>query len=255
MRLLSAFAVALIPAWGQLAALRNPRTSPEDVAAGGKIFRSHCAECHGIAGEGGRGPSLKTGVFFHGSSDAELFANISDGIPGTAMPGVFFSADQVWQIVAFVRSLSQNREAPPAGDPQRGARLFRQHGCLSCHLVRGEGGIQGPDLSVIGSQRSAAHLKEAILEPNARVLRDHWHVKIVLENGAAYSGFLLNEDTHTVQILDFQRGLQSLEKRFFTSFSVEKTSLMPSYRDKLTRDEVQDLVAYLWSLKRKGVEQ
>ena len=50
-----------------------------------------------MKGEGGRGPNLRTGVFFHGGADADLFRNITDGITGTAMPGVFFSPDQVWQ--------------------------------------------------------------------------------------------------------------------------------------------------------------
>src|SRR5438046_7595298 len=93
-------------ACGQEAEVNNPHTTPADVAAGAKIFRSHCAECHGLKGEGGRGPNLKTGVFFHGATDADIFLNITDGISGTAMPGVFFSRDQVWQMVAYVRSLS-----------------------------------------------------------------------------------------------------------------------------------------------------
>ena len=52
---------------------RNPRTTPADAAAGAKIFRSHCAECHGLKGEGGKGPNLSSGVYYHGSSDASLF--------------------------------------------------------------------------------------------------------------------------------------------------------------------------------------
>ena len=38
--------------------LRNPATSPADIDAGTKTFRSHCAECHGFKGDGGRGPNL-----------------------------------------------------------------------------------------------------------------------------------------------------------------------------------------------------
>src|SRR2546425_6829389 len=113
-------------ACGQEAEVNNPHTTPADVAAGAKIFRSHCAECHGFKGEGGRGPNLQTGVFFHGATDADLFRNITDGIAGTAMPGVFFSADPVWQVVAFVRSLSQRGTGGPSQDNSRGAKLFRE---------------------------------------------------------------------------------------------------------------------------------
>src|SRR5437870_7088282 len=116
--------------FGQEAEIKNPHTTPADVAAGAKIFRSHCAECHGLKGEGSRGPNLQAGVFFHGSADADLFRNITDGIDGTAMPGVFFSADPVWQVVAYVRSLSRTGERPPPGDSARGQKLFREKGCI-----------------------------------------------------------------------------------------------------------------------------
>jgi putative heme-binding domain-containing protein len=222
----------------------------DDVSAGAKIFRSHCAECHGLRGEGGRGPNLTTGVFFHGNTDADLMRNISDGIPGTAMPGVFFSPVQVTHLVAYVRSLSQSGGAgQPPGDPANGEKLFREKGCIGCHLVRGEGGYRGPDLTTIGSQRSAEHLRQAMLDPNATVLRAYWVAKATLENGAAYTGFLRNEDTHTVQILDFSKGLTSLAKHDFRKFEIDKHSIMPSYQGKLSGNEVNDLVAYLWSLK------
>lgn len=243
-------------AFGQENELKNPHATPADAAAGAKIFRSHCAECHGLGGEGDRGPKLTTGVFFHGSTDADLLRNISDGIPGTAMPGVFFSPDQVWQVVAYVRSLSRTGSTDrPAGDPARGGKLFRDKGCTACHLVRGEGGVQGPDLSVIGSQRSVEHLRQAILNPNAQVLREYWVAKITHENGATYSGFLMNEDTHTVQILDFSRGLRSLSKHDFRKFEIDKASVMPSFTGQLRENEVNDLVAYLWSLQRQRGSQ
>ena len=225
----------------------------EEVSAGAKIFRSHCAECHGLKGTGGRGPNLSTGVFFHGGSDADLMRNISDGIPGTAMPGVFFSPVQVSHLIAYVRSLSQSGGAnQPTGDAANGAKLFREKGCIGCHLARGEGGYRGPDLSTIGSQRSVEHLRQAIFDPDATVLRAYWVAKVTLENGATYAGFLRNEDTHTVQILDFSKGLTSLPKREFRKFEIDKHSIMPSYRGRLSSNEATDLVAYLLSLKLQG---
>lgn len=251
MRIAPILLIAAI-AFGQEAEVRNPHTTPADVAAGARIFRSHCAECHGLKGEGGRGPSLQTGVFFHGGADADLFNNITDGITGTAMPGVFFSRDQVWQVAAHVRSLSQTGANRPAGDPAHGAKLFREKGCIGCHLVRGEGGFKGPDLSVIGSQRSVEHLRQAILDPNAKVLRDYWVAKITLENGASYTGFLLTQGAYTVELLDFSKGLASLPTHDFRKFEIEKSSIMPSFKGRLSETEVNDIVAYLWSLKRRS---
>src|SRR5262249_9716262 len=155
---------------------RNPFTSPADVSAGAKTFRSHCAPCHGLNGEGGRGPNLTTGVFFHGSSDLDLLNNISDGIAGTEMPGLFYSPDRVWQIVAFIRSLNSGNEIKPAADVARGREIFRSKGCDRCHRVDGVGGRLGPDLSDIGRTRSPAHLRTAVVDPNADVPQRYWVV-------------------------------------------------------------------------------
>ena len=168
------------------------------------------------------------------------------------MPGVFFSRDQVWQVVAYIRSLSQSGANRPEGDTAHGATLFHEKGCIGCHLVRGEGGFKGPDLSVIGSQRSVEHLRQAILDPSAKVLRDYWVAKITLENGANYAGFLLTQGAYSVEILDFSKGLASLPTHDFRKFEIEKSSIMPSFKGRLSESEVNDIVAYLWSLKRRS---
>ena len=231
--------------------VKNPHTTPADVEAGARIFRSHCADCHGLTGLGGKGPDLTTGVFFHGSSDGALLKNVSDGIDGTAMPGQFFSADQVWQVIAYVRTLaSKGSHQPPPGDRSRGGQLFSAKGCPGCHMVRGAGGVNGPDLSFIGSQRPAGQIRQSILEPNAQVDMAYWLADIVLENGVPYKGFILNEDTYQVQLLHPSKGLLTLPKRDFRKFAVQKTSAMPSYQGKLSEADLQDLVAYLWLQQR-----
>ena len=230
----------------------NPHVTAADRESGAKIFRSHCASCHGTRGTGGLGPDLTTGSFFHGTSDAELFQNIANGISGTAMPGVFFEGTQVWQIVAFVRSLGGARSTNSLpGDAARGQQLFRRQGCFDCHLVRGEGGVKGPDLSVIGSQRSAAHLRESILDPGKNVSEEFWVAKINTSDGAAHSGFVMNQDTYTVLILDFSRGLQAYPRSELRDFGIDRSSIMPAYKGKLSQTELDDLVSYLVSLKRR----
>lgn len=220
---------------------------PADLSAGAGMFRSHCAQCHGSKGQGGAGPNLTTGVFFRGSSDQDLFNNITNGIPGTAMPGVFFDTRQVWQIVAYVRSLRRTTGAAASGNPRRGAELFREQGCGGCHLVRGEGGVRGPNLSTIGSERSVEYLRESILDPNAKVPPEYWTAQITLNDGASYAGRVMNQDTYIVQLLDFSKGLVSLPRSSFRSFEIQKTSTMPAYKG----NEVDHLVSYLASLKHR----
>jgi putative heme-binding domain-containing protein len=224
----------------------------EDVAAGGRLYASHCAECHGAAGEGGRGPKLTAGVFYHGSSDEALFQNIQRGIPGTEMPGTYHEGRQIRQLAAYVRSLSARRTAEGAkGDAQRGAALYRQSGCGACHSVQGEGGRLGPELTYIGSARSAAHLRRSIVEPAAEVAQAWWPVEVETNDGATHRGYLLSEDSFHLRLIDEREALRSVERATIRRFTVGKgKTLMPSYAGKLSDTEMEDLLAWLSGLRR-----
>ncbi len=227
---------------------RPAQFTQADRDAGAKTFRSHCSTCHGMNAEGGRGPNLAQGVFYRGSSDEELLRNISDGITGTEMPGLFYSPDRMWQVVAYLRSLAQRETA--AGDHARGATLFAAK-CAGCHRVAGQGGRLGPDLTQIGSSRSLRHLREAITNPDADVRERYWRVSATSGDGKPVQGSLLNEDTYTVQFIDDAGNLKSLAKSDLRGYSVAKKSKMPGFA-KLPASDLDDVVAYLSSLRRPG---
>lgn len=243
-----ALILAAFPAWAQHEEVENPRQSPEDVAVGAKIFRSHCAVCHGLEGVGDRGPNLTTGVFRHATSDGALHEVISRGIPGTEMPGVYFNGAEVWQLVAYVRSLSGRAETV-AGDAAAGRTIFASKGCARCHRVNSEGGRSGPDLSRIGGARSLAHLRASVVNPNEKVLPNQWRFSGMTKDGTIVSGRLLNEDTYTVQLFDSRMGLMSLAKADMASYEVLKDSAMPSYEGSIAGKDLDDLLAYLASLR------
>jgi putative heme-binding domain-containing protein len=235
--------------------VRNPHTTAADVAQGAKTFRSHCSPCHGFNGEGGRGPNLSNGVFYHGSSDADLLRNISDGITGTEMPGLFYSPDRVWQVVAYLRSLNASSKPASQQDIGAGAKLFQSKGCAGCHRVNGEGGRSGPDLSEIGKTRSNEHLRQAIVEPDLDVRQRYWLVSATDTAGRKISGHLMNEDTWSVQLIDPKGALLSLPKSDLRDYKVEKRSTMPSYKARVSDAELGQLVAYLSSLRPAGGSQ
>lgn len=230
---------------------RNPKTSAADVAAGRETFHSHCSPCHGYNAEGGIGPNLAAGVFYHGSADADLYRNISHGIAGTEMPGIFYNGDRIWQVVAFIRSLHVPDQRP-AGVASRGAAIYASSSCASCHRINGVGGSLGPDLSNVGAFRSVAYLKESILTPDASVDRKYWVASFDDGSGRRVRGFVENEDTYTVQILDLKMQLHSYDRVSIRNFKVEKTSPMPSYKGRLSAEQLQDLIAYLWTLRPSG---
>jgi cytochrome c oxidase cbb3-type subunit III len=233
--------------------MANPHTTAEDVAAGGRIFHAHCAVCHGPDGAGGRGANLTRGAFRHASSDEELYNIVAEGIPGTEMPGVFFNGTQLWQVVAYVRSLNERADrAALRGDAAKGKPLFfGKAGCQTCHMVDGEGGRMGPDLSLIGETRSAEHLRTSLLKPNERIFPYDRSVHAVTRDGKTITGRRLNEDTYSVQLIDSQQKLVSLLKDELAEYEVIRESTMPSYEGKLSDAELDDLIAYLASLQRK----
>ena len=223
----------------------------DDVATGAEYYRLRCAECHGDYGEGGRGPNLADGVYYHGGTDDDLLDTIQNGIRGTEMPGFGSSRERLRQVVAFIRTL--NEGANPAdvpGDPARGATLFRDRGdCLSCHRVGAEGSFGGPDLSSIGSRRSLDHLRSSILVPNDDVRRRYWVVTITENGGESSMGFALNEDRHSLQLLELEGRLRSFDKTKLESIDWSKSSLMQSYDGVFEESELDDLLAYLVSLR------
>ena len=179
---------------------------------------------------------------------------IRDGIPGTGMPPFTFSEKERWQVVAYVQSLRRTvgaKESP--SDAAAGAKLFRGNGeCAQCHTVEGEGGRRGPDLSHIGAGRSLEELKRSILSPNEKVSPAYWQLRATTKKGITVTGRRLNEDTFSFQLLDSEQHLVSVMKSDLEEYDLDKNSVMPPFEQTLSQREIDDLVAYLATLKPKG---
>lgn len=225
--------------------------TPQDIENGGLIYQTSCAFCHGPEGDGVPGVDFSTGVFRRGSTDDELVRIIIGGIPGTAMPPSSYSEGQAGTIVAYLRSLAASpRGTNVAGDANRGRTIFEGKGqCRTCHSVAGVGSRVGPPLTDIGARRRLVELQRSIVEPNVEIRTDNRSVRATTRDGATLSGRLLNQDTFTIQLLDAQDRLLTLEKSNLRDHEVLKNSPMPSYRGKLAEEELADLVTYLSSLR------
>lgn len=221
-----------------------------DSATGARLFRSNCAPCHGIDAIGGRGPNLAMGRFRTAVTDSTFLEVITKGIPGTAMwaAASLRTAQEQRQILAYVRSLARNQSAL-AGDSARGAALFAgKGGCPACHSLAGSGGTIGPDLTDIGWKRGPARLRESVLAPNATV-EPFWFQVTVTDGGRTFTGRLMGEDTYSVRMLDAQGQLRGFRRADVEEVAVSRQSLMPGVLETFTPDEVDDLVAFLSSLR------
>jgi mono/diheme cytochrome c family protein len=102
-------------------ARRNPlEGDPDAVAAGGKLFDLHCAECHGELAEGARkGPSLRADEVRR-STPGTLFWILSNGVVRRGMPvWSKLPEPQRWQIVSYLKSLGPQKMLPNARNDTR----------------------------------------------------------------------------------------------------------------------------------------
>jgi putative heme-binding domain-containing protein len=232
------------------------RFVPVEVEAGSRLFQANCTGCHGPEGDGVPGVNFSKGQYRRVSSDDDLLRIIVRGIPGTPMPPSSFSEGQATTVVAYLRTMAASGGASPttstSGDVRRGKAIFDGKGqCATCHSLNGAGMRSGPNLTEIGTFRRAIELERSLIDPDAEIRPENRSVRIVTRDGATITGRLMNQDTFSVQLLDPNERLMSYEKANLREVTVLRNSPMPSYRDKLTPQELGDLVAYLATLKGK----
>ena len=226
------------PASDSASLLRVPRLQER----GHALYEQQCAGCHGRKGDGQgvfaarlspRPRDFTRGLFRYRSTptgqlptDADLSRSVTHGLAGSGMPafGAFLSPADIRAVVAYLKRFSPRftREAPPpplpVSDPPavsaerlaRGARLYRDSGCPSCH---GPGGR--------GNGRSGQDLKTSEGEPIApRDLTDRWRFRGGSSPPAVY--------------LRLAAGMDG--------------SSMASYSDALTEDQMWNLALYVLAL-------
>jgi putative heme-binding domain-containing protein len=229
--------------------------TPGDIQDGERVFLGQCARCHGPDGTDVQGVDLSHNSFKHGTTDEDLIGIIRNGIPGTAMPPHTMTPFVANTVVAFMRNMATGGAATVrVGNAKSGKAVFEGKGnCLSCHRVRGNGARSGPELTDIGAARRAVEIQDSILNPDAQILPPNRSVKLVTKKGESISGRLLNQDGFTVQVFDSRERMLSFQRADLKEFTILDRSPMPSYKGKLTDDELADLVGYLVSLK--GINQ
>jgi putative membrane-bound dehydrogenase-like protein len=123
-------------------------------------------------------------------------------------------------------------------------RLVFQRNCAQCHRLNGEGGDVGPDLT--GSDRAnLSYVLENVLDPSATVGRDYRLTTIATTDGRLLSGIIREQNDQTLTIQTVNDRL-TLDRSEIEEMKPSPQSMMPEgLFEKLTPDEVRDLVAYL----------
>ncbi|HUF76996.1 MAG TPA: c-type cytochrome [Longimicrobiales bacterium] len=239
------------PAPAAAQAVADHTYTAEAIEAGSRVYVAECALCHGPNGEGVDGIDLRRGLFRNAGSDEDLRRIITTGVGGSRMPAFDdLRPEELDGVVAYIRAgFDPSGVAVRVGDAERGEAIFAGAGrCTQCHRVNGEGGRRlAPDLSDIGLVRTPAALQRTILDPTSALLPINRPVRIVTKDGEAVRGRRLNEDTHTVQVVDAQERLRSFVKADLAEYEVRTTASMPT--PELTPEQVADLIGYLLTLR------
>jgi len=235
------------------AALAQQRYIPAEIEAGGRLYTSNCTGCHGPEGDGVGGINFSQGKFRRAGTDDDLLRIISRGIPGTPMAPSGMSESQIGQIVGYLRSMTAGGEPPAGGDAARGRVIVESKGqCLTCHTIGLNGLHAGPALTDIGAQRRAVDLMRSLVEPGAEIRPENRTVRVTMRDGRTLTGRFLNQDTFSIQLIDATDKLMSIDKSAVRESTLLTTSPMPSFKDKLSAQELADVVSYLASLKGRS---
>ena len=255
-----------------LGALLLSTAGAQPADPGKRQYEARCVGCHGADGSGGgHGPAI-VDVRRPRASSAEAVRDlILKGIPEGGMPAFPMAEPEAAAIAAYVMKLKSPVAAIPAaadgapGDAAAGERFFNGPGnCANCHMVRGQGGILGPDLSTVGRDRRPTQIEQALRDPGAAPAQGgrggrggrgapvYRAVTVKLRNGQTLRGIAKNESPFDLQLLGTDNRLHLLRKEEIAAIDREK-SLMPKVA--ASPAELRDLVAYLSRLGAEAERQ
>ncbi|MGH8021177.1 MAG: c-type cytochrome, partial [Opitutaceae bacterium] len=149
-------------------------------------------------------------------------------------------------------------EAALAGGVRRaGERLFNQHpvmACQRCHLVDGQGGEAGPDLSNIGAVRTREQLLESVIKPNAAISPGFDNMVVTQKSGDVVVGIVASETPATLTLRQVDGKTTEVPVSTIQSRGTLPSSMPEIFGAVMTKEELRDVIAFLASLKSSPAE-
>lgn len=194
-------------------------------AEGQRLFEEKgCIGCHAIGGKGGTiGPALDD-VGVRRSSDWMMrhFRDPQSVSPGTVMPRFGFTEPEARALTEFLEHLREQKLAlalPSLMSPaERGRDVFRRYGCAGCHGPEGKGGVPNPNAKTAQQVPALTYVADGYTAPELKTF--------------------IMRGQHDIAALDPNRPSPPL--------------YMPAWGSTIKDGELDDLVAYLLTLKPKG---
>ncbi len=136
-------------------------------------------------------------------------------------------------------------------DLARGKAMFAATLCQSCHVMQGQGGIVGPDLSTLGTRFSAKDMLTATIDPSAEISEQYHATTLELKDGGSIVGRLTDEDEANYYLSQnpfSPNDIRTVAKSTVRATKNAEVSIMvPGLINRLNPEELRDLIAYLVS--------
>ena len=143
-------------------------------------------------------------------------------------------------------------EIPMGRSYEVGKELFKVASCSGCHQLNGEGRVFGPNLAELDAKKhNVQYILRSLLEPSKDIEEKYRSYTFELESGKSITGMVTEEDQSVVKVV-----IDPLAKDAATVIPREEieeriqseVSMMPAgLLDKLSREEILDLVAYVFA--------
>ncbi len=230
--------------------LSTASSHAQGIEAGKKQFEALCAGCHGADGGGGEHARSIVDMRRRGEESAgrSLRETVGKGIPDSGMPAFPLPKAELDALVTFIGALrAPAAEHPTPGNAEAGGRFFRAKGdCVRCHMIRGQGGTLGPDLSNVASVRRLGLIEQALRRPDTLSTPGYRPVTVRLRDGQTLRGLAKNESGYDLQLQALDGTLHFLSRERIAEETQEQKSLMPAVQ--ATNSEMRDLLAFLTRL-------
>lgn len=139
-----------------------------------------------------------------------------------------------------------------------GKQLFTVASCVGCHKLDGVGRELGPDLTKLEPKWGTADILKEILDPSLKINEKYQSNIIELGSGKVLTGLVIEETPDVIKLVEnplVKADPIVIKRGDIVERQKSKTSLMPKgLLDKLTRDEILDLIAYVNSRGNKNHE-
>ncbi len=205
---------------------------------------------------------------------AYVVEGFKDEMPEAYLPPISLTPDEIRAVVTYLQSQGGEVDAsaiqlPPEvmaaagrqeaaspwqpymqGDPEAGRALFfdleGKAPCAKCHMVNGEGGQVGPELTDVAGTRPPQYIIESIVSPSTEIASGYESVLLQTADGRTIDGVMREETDEAILLVTKEGEELTIPQEDISRRRDDVPSIMPdNFSDILTVKELHDLLAFL----------